>query len=191
MRVEDPPGLPITVTGDPRITALGAFLRRYKLDELPQFWNVLIGDMSLVGPRPKLPHHEGLNLSYRPGITGMATLAFRDEENLLSVIPQYQLDSVYDKYIKPTKARLDSEYMKSATFWSDLTVLWSTAFSCSFGLENLPDEQHEYVTRFAAWSAPRDLSDPRPQYLNPDRERWVAVVATDKVIEASALSCHR
>jgi len=130
MRVEDLSGSAITVSGDPRITTVGAFLRRYKLDELPQFWNILIDDMSLVGPRPKLPHHEGLDLPYRPGITGMATLAFRNEEQILSVIPHHQLDEFYNGCIKPHKARLDLEYMRAATFWTDLTLLWLTIVSC-------------------------------------------------------------
>jgi lipopolysaccharide/colanic/teichoic acid biosynthesis glycosyltransferase len=136
MRVEDTPGSPITVSGDPRITALGAFLRRYKLDELPQFWNVLIGDMSLVGPRPKLPHHEGLTLPCRPGITGLASLTFRNEEKLLAGVPLHKLDAFYDIYIKPRKAQLDSEYVQSATFWSDLRILWLTAASCFCDLDS-------------------------------------------------------
>ena len=160
MRVENRPGPLITVSGDPRITALGGFLRRYKLDELPQFWNVLIGKMSLVGPRPKLPHHEGLDLPYRPGITGMASLAFRNEEKILSTIPRDQLDAFYDNHIKPTKARLDSEYMRSATLWTDLTVLGLTAFSCFCDLDNSSGGEDGCLTQFsAAWSDPAsDLS---------------------------------
>ncbi len=105
----------ITVTGDTRITPVGTLLRRYKLDELPQFWNVLRGDMCLVGPRPKLPHHEALHMASRPGITGAATLAFRNEEDFLSEIPEDQLEVFYEMFVKPTKARLDLEYMRTAT----------------------------------------------------------------------------
>jgi len=121
---------PITVRGDARVTPVGAILRRFKLDELPQLWNVLKGDMSLVGPRPKLPHHGGLHLTACPGLTGAATLAFRDEEELLAAIPEEELDEIYEKYVKPAKARLDFEYMRNATFTSDLAILWKTAVSC-------------------------------------------------------------
>jgi hypothetical protein len=75
----------------------------------------LRGDMSLVGPRPKLPHHEALCMACRPGITGVATLAFRKEEEFLSEIPEDQLEIFYETFVKPAKAQLDLEYMRSAT----------------------------------------------------------------------------
>ena len=120
----------ITVRGDRRITAVGSFLRRYKLDELPQLWNVLRGDMSIVGPRPKLAHHEGLFLSARPGITGAATLAFRNEETLLAALPADQMDKVYEIHFKAAKARLDARYMGEATVLSDCLIVWATIVAC-------------------------------------------------------------
>jgi lipopolysaccharide/colanic/teichoic acid biosynthesis glycosyltransferase len=123
-------GSPITVHGDRRITRVGIFLRRYKLDELPQFYNVLCGDMSLVGPRPKLPHHEGMKMPFRPGLTGAATLAFRREEEMLRKVPPHELDKFYDSTVKPLKARLDSEYMEQATLATDLGLLLCTASAC-------------------------------------------------------------
>jgi lipopolysaccharide/colanic/teichoic acid biosynthesis glycosyltransferase len=143
----------ITVSGDVRITPIGALLRRYKLDELPQFWNVLRGDMSLVGPRPKLPHHEALLMACRPGITGAATLAFRNEEEFLSEIPEDQLETFYETFVKPAKAHLDLEYMRTATIGSDLRVLWRTASACLSSSEAALAEsaetilQHETVAR--------------------------------------------
>lgn len=130
MRVASDTGSPITVSGDNRVTRVGALLRRFKLDELPQFLNILKGDMSLVGPRPKLPHHEGLRMPFRPGVTGAATLAFRFEEEMLKRIPPDQLDRFYDLVVKPRKAKLDWEYMQTATFWTDLGVIWKTAKAC-------------------------------------------------------------
>jgi lipopolysaccharide/colanic/teichoic acid biosynthesis glycosyltransferase len=150
MRVENSPGPAITVSGDARITTIGAFLRRYKIDELPQFWNVLQGNMSLVGPRPKLPHHEALDLPYRPGITGVATLLFRNEEDIFSGVPHYNLDAFYETCIKPRKAQLDLEYMQSATLWTDLKLLWRTATSCVFGPDSLSLEETENLTHLAA-----------------------------------------
>jgi lipopolysaccharide/colanic/teichoic acid biosynthesis glycosyltransferase len=120
----------ITVQGDTRITRVGVMLRKFKLDELPQFVNVIKGDMSFIGPRPKLPHHESLHMPFRPGITGAATLAFRCEEELLRHIPQHELDLYYASTIKPLKAKLDWEYMQRATWWSDLGLLWCTATAC-------------------------------------------------------------
>jgi lipopolysaccharide/colanic/teichoic acid biosynthesis glycosyltransferase len=123
-------GPSITVQGDRRITRVGAILRKFKLDELPQFINVIKGDMSFIGPRPKLPHHESLHMPFRPGITGAATLAFRCEEDLLRHVPQADLDLFYARTIKPLKAKLDWEYMQRATWGSDLGLLWCTATAC-------------------------------------------------------------
>lgn len=140
MRVREHCGPHVTVIGDARVTPIGAFLRRFKLDELPQFWNVLRGDMSLVGPRPKLPHHEGLHLLCRPGITGAATLAFRREEELLASIPHHELDAFYEEFIKPEKARLDLEYIETATFRADVRLMWMTLASCLRSSPNQPVE---------------------------------------------------
>jgi len=150
----------ITVSGDIRITPVGGFLRRYKLDELPQFWNVLRGDMSLVGPRPKLPHHEALRMACRPGITGAATLAFRNEEEFLSEIPEDQLETFYETFVKPAKAHLDLEYMRTATLGSDLNILWRTASACLFSSDNAMAEsaatimQYEHAARIRAEKLP-------------------------------------
>lgn len=152
MRVEPQPGSPLTVDGDPRVTPLGAFLRRYKLDELPQLWNVLRGDLSLVGPRPKLPHLEALELPYRPGLTGMATLAFRNEELILSELQECHVDAFYASCIKPRKAQLDRQYMRRATLWSDLALLWRTASSCILRSDSVCTNQTEILRSMAvAW----------------------------------------
>lgn len=113
----------VTTTENQRFTPVGPFLRRVKLDELPQLLNVLIGDMSLVGARPKLPEHQVADLKYRPGITGAATYAFAREEKVLARVPKHYLDTYYHAVILPTKMRLDAEYMPNATFRSDLKLI--------------------------------------------------------------------
>jgi lipopolysaccharide/colanic/teichoic acid biosynthesis glycosyltransferase len=124
-------GPAITCRGDHRITGIGRWLRKLKLDELPQFYNVLRGDMSLVGPRPRLPQHVvTVNMPYRPGLTGAATLAFRREEEMLSHLEASQLDSFYRQHVTPLKTRLDTRYMCRATFWTDLRLLAATFLVC-------------------------------------------------------------
>ena len=101
------------------ITTLGRFLRRLKLDELPQLFNVLIGDMSLVGPRPRVLEQQNGPLHVRPGITGAATLVFAREEDLFAQIPKGALAAYYREIVLPAKHKLDSEYMQRATFFTD------------------------------------------------------------------------
>ena len=113
----------VTTADNQPFTPVGPFLRRFKLDELPQVFNVLIGDMSLVGPRPKLPEHVVVDLPCRPGITGAATIAFAREETVLHRVPEHHLEDYYHGVVLPTKRRLDAEYMAQATCWSDLKLL--------------------------------------------------------------------
>ncbi|HWB85969.1 MAG TPA: sugar transferase [Bryobacteraceae bacterium] len=121
----------ITAAGNPRITRFGAMLRRCKLDELPQLFNVLKGDMSLVGPRPEVPEYVQLEkpvwqavLAVRPGVTDLATLLYRDEEKLLgmSIDPA----ALYRETVLPAKLALNLRYLQSRSFWRDLRLLQLT-----------------------------------------------------------------
>jgi len=113
----------VTTVGNQRFTSIGPFLRRWKLDELPQLLNVLVGQMSLVGPRPKMQEHVHYNLPCRPGITGAATNAFAREEAVLNNLPKDRLDAYYHNVVLPAKRQLDVEYMTRATFRSDLKLI--------------------------------------------------------------------
>jgi lipopolysaccharide/colanic/teichoic acid biosynthesis glycosyltransferase len=130
-----------TTKDDPRITPIGNLLRRFKLDELPQLYNVVRGDMSLVGPRPKLAHHDYTPMVCRPGITGAATLAFRNEQRILCKIPPTRLEFFYQTYVIPKKLRLDAEYMSQATLLKDMKILFATILSIC----NLPFLSGEQV----------------------------------------------
>ena len=124
-------GSSVSVAGESRITPLGAKLRHYKIDELPELWNVLIGDMSFVGPRPDVPGYADVLqgedrevLELRPGITGPASLKYRDEEDLLA----RQSDPVKynDEVIFPDKVRINRYYLHNYSFIKDIQMIFCT-----------------------------------------------------------------
>lgn len=123
----------ITTSNDPRITNFGQFLRKTKLDELPQLWNVLVGEMSFVGPRPdvsgyadQLQGEDRIILSVRPGITGPASLAYRNEEDLLT---QQKYPKQYnDEVIWPKKVNINKAYVENYSFKKDIHYILQTMF---------------------------------------------------------------
>lgn len=142
-------GSSVSVAGEARITPLGAKLRRYKLDELPELWNVLVGDMSFVGPRPDVPGYadqlkgdDRRMLELRPGITGPASLKYRDEEELLAVIDKAlqngeevklgdgrairSVQDYNDLLIFPDKVRINLYYLDHYSFWKDIQMIVCT-----------------------------------------------------------------
>lgn len=121
-------GSSVSVAGEARITPLGAKLRKYKLDELPELWNVLIGDMSFVGPRPDVPGYadrlEGDDrrmLQLKPGITGPASLKYRNEEELLA--KQDDPQKYNDEVLYPDKVRINLDYLEHWSFWKDIKII--------------------------------------------------------------------
>jgi lipopolysaccharide/colanic/teichoic acid biosynthesis glycosyltransferase len=121
----------ITVTADPRITRVGRLLRKSKIDELPQLYNVLVGDMSLVGPRPEVPKYVEMFredyaavVSVRPGLTDPASVKYRDEGAILAA--SSDPEELYVREILPDKLALARAYISRATLASDLAVLFST-----------------------------------------------------------------
>ena len=121
-------GPTVTMYEDPRMTKVGALLRRLKLDELPQLVNVVLGEMSFVGPRPKIPQHENLCMLCRPGITGAATIEFSHEEKLLTSIPEEFVEHYVTTVLNPEKCRLDANYIETTKFRTDLKILVDTVF---------------------------------------------------------------
>ena len=138
-------GSTVSVAGDSRITPFGATLRHYKLDELPGLWDVLIGNMSFVGPRPDVPGYadklEGDDrdvLKLRPGITGPATLKYRLEDEMISEYvakrqaeggprPMQEIATEYnDKVLYPDKVRLNCYYYRHYSFWKDIEMIFAT-----------------------------------------------------------------
>lgn len=124
-------GSSVSVAGECRITPLGAKLRRYKLDELPELWNVLVGDMSFVGPRPDVPGYadqlkgdDREVLKLRPGITGPASLKYRNEEELLA--NQADPQRYNDEVIYPDKVRINRFYLHNYSFIKDIQMIFCT-----------------------------------------------------------------
>lgn len=124
-------GSSVSVAGESRITPLGAKLRRYKLDELPELWNVLVGEMSFVGPRPDVPGYadqltgeDREVLALRPGITGPASLKYRDEEELLAL--QADPQRYNDEVIFPDKVRINRYYLHHYSFLKDIEMIICT-----------------------------------------------------------------
>ena len=122
----------ITVGGhDPRVTRSGYYIRKYKLDELPQLINVFIGDMSLVGPRPEVRKYVDMYtpeqmrvLSVRPGITSLASIRYRNENDILAA--DDDPDRAYIERVMPDKIAIDLEYVERATLWNDIKLIFST-----------------------------------------------------------------
>ena len=126
-------GSSVSVAGESRITLLGAKLRKYKLDELPELWNVLVGDMSFVGPRPDVPGYADKLMSddrrmllLKPGITGPASLKYRNEEELLA--GQADPQKYNDEVLFPDKVRINIEYLDNWSFWYDIKIIVYTVF---------------------------------------------------------------
>jgi lipopolysaccharide/colanic/teichoic acid biosynthesis glycosyltransferase len=141
-------GLGITVSGDTRVTSVGRFLRRHKLDELPQLWNVFRGEMSIVGPRPELPCYvDGYTaeqrrvFSVRPGITDPASLAYWHEEGLLAGHPNP--DEFYRSHLLPDKLARNLSYIQRISLKNDLRIILDTfvsSFVSSAERQNNPSE---------------------------------------------------
>jgi len=127
----------VTTRGDSRITKVGAILRKYKLDELPELWNVLKGEMSLVGPRPdvrgyadKLIGRDRDILKMRPGITGIASLKYANEEEILD--KQLDPQTYNDEIIFPDKIKLNLDYYENQSLWLDIKIIFATIFRTSY-----------------------------------------------------------
>ncbi len=137
-------GLLITVANDSRVTAIGSILRKYKLDELPQLWNVFKGEMSLVGPRPEVPVYverytraQMRVLSVRPGITDPASIAYRHEDFILA--QEQDPGTYYQEHLLPQKLALSLRYIETRSLRLDLTILYQTLRS----LFRRPSLNHE------------------------------------------------
>ena len=133
----------VSVAGEARITPLGAKLRKWKLDELPELWNVLKGEMSFVGPRPDVPGYadrlhgeDRVILELRPGITGPASLKYRDEEVILAGVENPQ--AYNDEVLYPDKVCINREYYHNRTFWGDVLIILMTV-----GIVPLPPNYYE------------------------------------------------
>ncbi len=133
------PGGDVTLSDDPRVLPLGRFLRKYKLNELPQLWNILKGDMSFVGPRPLIPTsfacypeeaREAIK-SLQPGLTGLGSLVFRDEEKITAQSNKPDLECYYED-ILPYKGKLEAWYKENQSLFLDIKLVYFTTLTIIF-----------------------------------------------------------
>jgi lipopolysaccharide/colanic/teichoic acid biosynthesis glycosyltransferase len=122
----------VTRAGDPRITGLGRVLRRTKLDELPQLINILKGEMSFVGPRPRVPAQVGGLLCTRPGLTGIASLIFAYEEKILQKVPDNTQEQYHARVLNPLKLSYDLQYVETASLGLDIEIIARTVIKVYF-----------------------------------------------------------
>lgn len=137
----------LTTRKDPRITPMGGFLRKTKINELPQLINIVRGEMSFVGPRPVMPvsfdqypaNIQDTIYSAKPGLTGIGSVVFRDEEEIISQSKERGQDpwELYAKKIYPHKGELELWYLENRSVWVDLIILFSTAWVIAFPASNL------------------------------------------------------
>lgn len=118
----------ITLSNDSRLTPLGVFLRKWKFDELPQLYNIIIGDMSVVGPRPDVPGYsdkltgeDTMIWSVRPGLTGLDSISYSDEASLLDI--QTNPQAYYDEILWPAKVKLNKQYIKNRSMIADFLII--------------------------------------------------------------------
>lgn len=133
MRVNADKSGQITIGNDNRVTSIGKFIRKYKLDELPQLFNILLGHMSVVGPRPEVPKYVKLYsieqlkvLSVKPGLTDYASLEYLDEQKILGEAED--ADKAYIEEVMPAKLKLNLKYIEDRNFWVDLRLIFQTIF---------------------------------------------------------------
>jgi len=133
-------GCGITISGDPRVTRVGAVLRKFKVDELPQLWNVAVGQMSLVGPRPEVPEFVNLSepvwrsvLRVRPGITDPVSITYRDEEKLLATADNAV--KFYRETVLPDKLARTLRYLENRSAWRDFLIIMQTIWCAAFPVQ--------------------------------------------------------
>jgi lipopolysaccharide/colanic/teichoic acid biosynthesis glycosyltransferase len=144
-------GTKITARNDSRVTTVGKVLRKYKIDELPQLWNVLRGEMGFIGPRPEVPEYVDLSdqrwqrvLSVKPGITDLASLAFRNEEDLLG--EQGDVASFYRDWLLPRKLDLSAHYIQTRSFTTDVKLIALTLRHIALPRQH---DRHQVAKQFA------------------------------------------
>lgn len=167
----------LTRAFDPRVTGFGRFMRKWKLDELPQLFNVIRGEMSFVGPRPQptklwqepsIRNEATIVLSVRPGITSSTTLIFRNEEEVLAPLPSDQIEEVYLRTLMPLKLKMEIEYLNSASFSSDLRVAIQTLGRIFNRREQNDDLLKQYLPSVHRSPVPV----PRPTLVSKPQEAW-------------------